>query len=900
MVKFESWLRYAKRMTFSSSADSIWKRPRAVLTTYGLFGLIGLFIAIGAVLVIPSDSKSALLFGLSVSRLALTTFGLILVLFLAWFSVQSWRDPFWAERCWKVFTANNKASAAFRILSTLVFAASWLLTFVPAYRFEHFESYFVRLYPFLIWFLVFSGLTVLVSWFGRNSFDVAAARGAIQSRTVALIIMLAVILFSLAYQGLGARLTSTPGDEYIYGAGVPVLGIQILLAFVLGLLTLQAEWTNLLSRFKHPDLWIALVIFVLTVALWIREPAPPSYFNPGPYPPNNEYYPFSDASIYDLGSQYTLIGQKLFSGNFFERPLYMQFLVFLHMLAGQNYTNITNLQTVILALFTVFLYLLGKEMSGHPLGVGLGVLGMLRGMNTIAAASMIDLGSPKQLLTDFPTAVGIALLVYLTVKWLKCPDANRYFVFWAGGLIGLLSLVRTNVLLLFIPIGILVLIVYRHKLSLAIALGVSLIAIFLASILPWGLPSNTFLLETYYIKIRNVILLRYHSEIPSSPTVSLPLTTTSAKDLPISVSLSNSNLRASTIQTTTSPRAEALASLGFVPKHFLHNLLTSFLSLPASPYFYSLRDTVKVIFPYWQQNWDGSVSTGAAFLLLQLILLAFGLGMAWKRLGLAGLAPLFIFLTYQLANALGRTSGGRYIIPVDWIVFIYYLFGVFEIVFLILEIFQRKILVSESAALPSDEFKWDSHFTMKTLGIFALFIVIGLSPTITDSMFPLRYSPAQAKNALAQLDKTGDLQKIDTTLAAVDHFIQQPNSIMIYGRALYPRFYPANKGESDSGYPYKMFPFPRLALTVIGPRLTDNVVFPLDKSPYFPNAADVLILGCSVSNPDTLHLAHVDALAIFVIEPNKTSVYTRQPAALLQCPAPPVVCDNNKECRSGN
>lgn len=872
-------------MTFSASASSAWKRPRFILSMYSLLSAAGFFAVAVVLLTSPSDSKNSILFGLSLARWMAVLVSAAVGFLFGGFSLKSRRDAAWVNRFWSLFSGQGRESLWLRALSIALFLLSYALIFTPADRFGRFEPYFARAYPIAIWFACFSGLTLALMWLGKYALEKNFVRSALAPRAIAFIVTAVIFLFSLAYWGFGFQLAPSRGDEYIYGAGVPVLGQQVLSAFVLGLLTLQAGRSNLLARVKHLDLWLCAVLWIFTAALWIHEPAPPSYFNPGPYPPNNEYYPFSDAALFDLGAQYALIGQKLFSGMFFERPLYMQFLVFVHMLAGQHYTDVADLQAAIYALFPVLLYLLGKELSGRPLGIGLGALAALRGLNSIAGASIIDLGSPKQLLTDFPTALCMALLVYLTVKWMRNPSGNRLYALWAGGLIGLSSLVRTNFLLLLIPVGVLLLIVHRRKLTLAAALGAGLAAMFVLSILPWGLPSGTFMLNTYYIKLRNVIELRYYSRMPVPQMQDAPVSFVSAS--------------ASVSSVVVQPDLQSLPSLGFVPLHFFHNILTSFLSLPASPFFHDLRSTVKEFFPYWQQSWDGSVSAGAGFLALQLVVLAFGLGMAWKRLGLAGLTPFLLFLTYQLSNALGRTSGGRYIVPADWIVLVYYLFGLFEAVYLFLELFGQKQAVNEGVAWPADNFKWNKQFTARMFGVAVIFVAIGLSPTLTDNIFPLRYSPTRASSALDQLDTSGNLQKGGMPLAAVNAFLKQPEAVMIYGRGLYPRFYAANKGELDSGYPYGTLPFPRLAFTLISPRTADNVLLPVSELSYFPNASDVLILGCAVPSRDP-HRAHIDALAVFVIEPDRTTAYTRQPSAPLQCPAPPVICDNNKECRSGD
>ena len=64
---------------------------------------------------------------------------------------------------------------------------------------------------------------------------------------------------------------------------------------------------------------------------------------------------------------------------------------------------------------------------------------------------------------------------------------------------------------------------------------------------------------------------------------------------------------------------------------------------------------------------------------INLLLIGMGIGWGWQRFRIAGLAPLAIALTYFLASALARTSGGRYIVPADWVIYFYYVLGLVQL-----------------------------------------------------------------------------------------------------------------------------------------------------------------------------------------------------------------------------
>ena len=137
-------------------------------------------------------------------------------------------------------------------------------------------------------------------------------------------------------------------------AGVPILGWQVFIALLVGILFQKLE-----KIFKNKDMLcsrrldvaIFLLIWVIGGYLWAKTPAPNGYLNPGPYPPTNETYPFSDADRFDIMSQYALIGQGLNNGKAYNRPVYPAFLVYVHLLSGQNYADNMGLQAAIFALF---------------------------------------------------------------------------------------------------------------------------------------------------------------------------------------------------------------------------------------------------------------------------------------------------------------------------------------------------------------------------------------------------------------------------------------------------------------------------------------------------------------------------------------------------------------------
>jgi hypothetical protein len=397
-----------------------WQRFHLVLAIYGLLGSISALITVCALLFIPSDSKNNIFLGLSLQRLIMLGGVSLLGILLAIFAVNAFRDSIWSERIWsslfgrEVFARGIRWGAAVVLLSGLMFFAT------PLYFLGDFQNYFARVAPPIAWLTFVSLLTVAVVWvekYGLHwSHFVETLRTQKGTFNVALIsiIVFALIWIVIAKTGMGLWVT----DGFWYGAGVPILGLQIVFAFAIGLGVLFLEKSSLKAYIpKWSDLLIFFLFWGITAFLWAREPVHPSFFAPGPYPPDNMYHPYSDAATFDLGSQFALIGQGINNGIFFDRALYMAFLVFLHAIAGQDYIQLVALQAAIYAVLPAILYLLGKDIHSRSFGFILAILSMLRGINGIAAGSMINLANQKQLLTDFPAVIFVAWFALMICRF---------------------------------------------------------------------------------------------------------------------------------------------------------------------------------------------------------------------------------------------------------------------------------------------------------------------------------------------------------------------------------------------------------------------------------------------------------------------------------------------------
>lgn len=862
-----------------------WRLPHILPPLYGLFLACGTLLTLLSIIGSKSDPRNAVYFGHSLERI-LVAAGLLVAVFA--FLVLTWkllRSPEWSRHLWGIVFERKSVNNAILWIALVAFLLCWVGLFFPSYRLAgSISGYRDRLSPVMIWGAVLSAVTLLIILLERRKEPihsiVSTNKNALWMGLTAMtifILMGVLILFS----GVGLR---QPAD-YWYGAGVPVLGLQILFSMILGTF---AMWLESRQEIKNPfklDSLICIAIWIVAVWLWAREPLRPNYFMPDTA--RNMMYPFSDSASFDMGSQFALIGQGIFNGHYFDRALYSAFLTFLHALAGQDTEQLMTAQSVIYAVFPAIVYLLGREIHSRALGLSAAWLILSRGVNALAAATWIDLASPKTMLTDFPTAIGIALMIFFVFKWLKGPSKG-HFAIWAGAMLGMTFMLRTHALLLlpFLLIYILIRVRFRWRYwgmaSLLLIFGM------LTATLPWDIrnwSNGTPMFYGYYSRIQLILDTRYgadeNTNIPATPSMN-PDVSGFRQAQPTRFRPAYARAR----QTPVHPleRGPCQGQVCAIANHYFHNLVTSALFLPTSFVLDDLWNTVKVNAPYWKQDWTGGgfgVMQGI-LLALNLAIISLGIGAAWERNKFIGLLPAVIFFAYLLSNSLAFTSGGRYITPVDWIICIYYVLGLMQLMLWGLRLAGAISPSEVRLASISTQFPLlpavQSINILKTL---ALVFMLGALVPLAELPFERRYQETSADATLAMLEQGGWLDLASLDRDDLSEFLADPGAELIVGRSLYPRYYHAGEGEPKKIYPYLPLDYPRLAFMTIGPYGSgvQSVIIPGEMPRFILQAADVAVIGCK-------NKSFLDALAVFILtEP--PMVYLRSPRPVPQCPFPP-------------
>jgi hypothetical protein len=208
--------------------------------------------------------------------------------------------------------------------------------------------------------------------------------------------------------------------------------------------------------------------------------------------------------------------------------------------------------------------------------------------------------------------------------------------------------------------------------------------------------------------------------------------------------------------------------------HFFHNFSTSVMSMPDSLINNDLNHLTKAV--YWSDSggWQGNLPvTQIGLIFLNLLLIAIGLGYSWARYRWAGMLPLVIFITISAALGAALNSGGRYLTPIDWVIYFYYGLAIVAIVQ-----FALKVLTGKSrdqlASLDKGTPKGISD--RRSLG-FSLAGIICLASLIPIANYVIPVVTVPARNQAEQ-------EAARATISAQ----AQPSVKIVYGEILYPYY----------------------------------------------------------------------------------------------------------------
>ncbi|MDK1028478.1 MAG: glycosyltransferase family 39 protein [Anaerolineae bacterium] len=677
--------------------------------------------------------------------------------------------------------------------------------------------FYERASPLLVFIIVFSlqsTLWLLILRFGIPKLKVEEPKPVLIA-----FLSLIFIFMIISLTRLGLR----PDVGYWSEPGIAIQGWQLGLTLILSTLLFLLSLLPIIKRaFRRPDLLIGLLVWMLAAIVWVSVPnsvLKNSFYFPID-PPANIPLPYSDSAYYDYMAHSLMIGTD-YTGGIPTRPLYIIFLTALHLIFGENYNLIILGQTLVLALIPVIFYFLGKMLHSRVAGITIALLAIFREWTSFMVSSDTRVSNSKILLVDSPTLLLILLSCFFAFRWLNYKDKRSAFI--AGGVFGILLLIRTQSMLILPFIFIVAILTFRsEKRAWLVPLLVFILGVTL-SVAPWltrnYLASGKF---TFDAPFQVQLLASQYAYTGNLDIGAINLEEKSLSQILITFALKDPGFVA-----------------GFISNHFLATEVGALLALPLFFPFNGLQAPINL---YWIP-FDGILGWQNIGLIIgYLLIIAIGLGAAWKRWRWVGLLPLAFNLGYATANGVGRFSGWRYNLPADWIAYFYFGLGFASILITLAISFGAKNINLAQVKNPKTSdvkhISWVQYAYLA--GVFSL---LGFLPWMAETINPsARYTDQSTASLQTQIT---ELQS-EFSADEIQEFSSDSKVVTLTGRLLYPRTFSKNSGlSSATPWPsYAPRDYPRLGFKLLNQNVRE-VVFP-NKGVKIENvhAQDVLILGC--------------------------------------------------------
>ncbi len=650
--------------------------------------------------------------------------------------------------------------------------------------------------------------------------------------------ILGLITFIISVTGLGI-LSSYKGDWQRGLPAVPLLEWQILLACIFCFAMFLLESKTKIFEIPRLDVWICIAIWLITSVFWLSQPVVPNPSALKPREPSFEIFPFSDAQTYDEFAQSALVGNGFDGDRIPQRPLYIVFLVFSHVLVGQNYNDVIFFQTLILALFPVLLYLFGREFFSRPIGISIALLAILRDYTSNSVSPFTgNLSYSKLYLSEIPTAILLTLFLLIGVRWIKA-GFPIFSGFLLGGILGSALLIRTQVIVA-LPVIILFAFLVRPKEIKPLIRNILLMVVTIALIVApwlwrnWNLTGQL-IFDSPESQTAN-LALRYSRLNGIEPEI-LPLSGEATTEY---IARLNQIARDAIV-------SNPLGAVWGISNAFINHGINNILLFPIRNDLRSINELWIPTSAFWE-GWEGAPTFSQSILITFYIFL-FGLGVttAWVRSRWLGLLPLALNLVYNLWTSLALLSGQRFMLVMDWSIYMYYMIGLFALFGgLLFALNGGRSLIVEWAKtnprtliVPAPTVRWQKY-----LMFGLLFFGVGLSLPASEKIFPNKYPHLPQNELVAKLLASSSLNQAGFDSACFQKITNSNALSFVQGRAIYPRYYAAGEGErfTDS-VGYKTVDESRLVFDLVG-QASGRFVFKISQRPdFFPQASDVTLMS---------------------------------------------------------
>ena len=827
------------------------------------------FLAFVWLLLIPSDLDSGILLGFSSSRLAALLMLLAAFLIFLTASIGFYRKPQLEKKVLPFFQKPKVLMAGF-ITALTLFLLTWSFLFFFHFLDEHFNPFIkTRLLPITCWLAVSS--LIMMAGFIHIAGD--RSPGKKQKRqwmpgwiALALIIAVLVLVYSTGLGFLQTTMIQTVSD-----LGVPLLEWQILytvglmVAFLLlhYFLVGLGKGAKLSERQQKTIDWMAFIfLWVLAVILWLQLPLPANnYFAPRALPPNYETYPFSDAQRYSLDALQLLYGDT--QSEVISKPFFVVYLAALHLVGGVDYEKIIAIQTIILALFPAILFLIGKQLGNRAVGFGAGLLAIFREVDFIQTSDIANVSNSKLLMTDFPYTLGISILALLSIVWIRSKKQKDHRILLIlGGVLGLNCLLRAQTLILIPFYILLILMKYWKRWKKFFLSSLLLLSIFLSTLLP-------LLIRNYSV---SHMLWFDDSGYTSNFLTNYVMDGVNIENVDEDESLPDPE--------QAQPKESVLMLLEAIDHkyfedvvgNFIRNFLSAFLQFPIrlKPQL-AKSELMSLTNNFWKEpeRYPGVFST--LIMIANSVILALGIGQVWNYRKTMFAVLIGFFLMISASSALFCFSGWRFIMPVDWIFYLFFLEGICLLFGLATGITCRDDAQPEEEVQAQEGENETAHSgVLPLVAIFGCFILAGSLIPIAELFQKQTENPRQdlCDRLVASAASSEEISEAAFSEADIRDICDAEDSLVVKGKLLYSRYFKRGYGyTSRPNVFYGTLDYGRLSFYILDDS-PDRFYLPLDKweeEDKFPNGSEAIILTTMEQQPEVLFMAVLDENGPFLV-----------------------------------
>jgi len=289
--------------------------------------------------------------------------------------------------------------------------------------------------------------------------------------------------------------------------------------------------------------------------------------------------------------------------------------------------------------------------------------------------------------------------------------------------------------------------------------------------------------------------------------------------------------------------------------------MSSILILPTSLEMASLKTSLKLGGEIWQPDWNGSLSSFRfIILLLQFFVLSAGFAGIFRRDKTTVAIVLLLFCGVQTANALGRTSGGRYIVPVDWLVLLVYFAG---LVYLMGKLDLNENLVGEN--------RTGKIIGWKQLVITIISILfIGALPVLFERISIALIPRAENIQSMEELAGLPGINISNQKLSKIGQFLNHQHTLSIQGTAFYPIQQDLKNIDNLPPTLTSNFQGTLLSIDLLKSGNDLSIFFPSQGKIDIQNQDEVYLIGCRINQVMLVH-------DLIIIRPNQTMFLQSNP-----------------------